>query len=67
MIIAGVLLIAISILGLIRVFNLMQNLGGSAQPYDYGYVIGSLIFPLILTVSGRWIYRKGRDMVRTRS
>jgi len=62
MIAAGVLLILISILALVRVYDVFTALQNDAA--SYGYVIGSIAFPLLITVIGRWIFRKGVQRVK---
>lgn len=57
LIITGVILIIISIMGLVKAFDTFSTLGSS--PESIGYTFGSIIFPLLLTVVGRWIFRKG--------
>ncbi|PBQ31680.1 hypothetical protein CNR22_07830 [Sphingobacteriaceae bacterium] len=59
---AGSILIIFSILILIRAFDTYTSMGSSTE--SMGYTIGSVIFPLLLTVIGRWIYRKGRGFLK---
>lgn len=60
LIVFGIILIIFSILVLIKAFDTFTIMGSSAD--SIGYTIGSIIFPLLLTVIGRWIYRKGREL-----
>lgn len=62
LIVFGIILIIFSILVLIKAFDTFTLMGSSAE--SVGYTIGSIIFPLLLTVIGRWIYRKGRELLR---
>ncbi len=62
LILAGSLLLLISILALVSAFDVFSATGGSAE--DIGYAIGSIIFPLLLTVFGRWVFRKGVAFMR---
>lgn len=60
LIITGVILITFSILALVRAFEVFQYIGKDSD--SLGYVFGSILFPLLLTVVGRWVYRKGKEM-----
>jgi len=62
LIVAGVILVIISIMALVQAFDMFRIEGTSAP--SVGHVLGSIVFPLLLTVSGRWMIRKGREMVR---
>ena len=64
LIITGVILIIISIMGLVKAFDAFATLGSS--PESIGYTFGSIIFPLLLTVFGRWLFRKGLAYSKTR-
>jgi multisubunit Na+/H+ antiporter MnhG subunit len=57
LILTGVVLILISIMGLVKAFDTFSMMGSSTE--SIGYTFGSIVFPLLLTVSGRWVFRKG--------
>jgi len=65
LIITGVILIVISIMGLVKAFDIFTTLGTGVE--SMGYIFGSIIFPLLLTVFGRWVFRKGMAIVREKS
>jgi len=56
-ILIGVIFILISIMGLVKAFDVFSNMDSSGE--SMGYVFGSIVFPLLITVIGRWIFRKG--------
>lgn len=58
----GIILIIFSIVVLVRAFDLFTHMGSSSE--NIGYTLGSIIFPLLITVLGRWLYRKGREIRR---
>lgn len=58
----GAVLILISIIALVRAFDIFTALDSSAE--SIGYTLGSIIFPLLLTVLGRWVYRKGKSFIK---
>lgn len=58
----GILLILISIMGLIKAFDVFSGMNSSGE--SFGYAFGSILFPLLLTVIGRWIFRKGMAQLR---
>jgi multisubunit Na+/H+ antiporter MnhG subunit len=60
LIVLGVILIFISIMTLVRAFDVFSNLEASSE--NIGYTFGSILFPLLLSVIGRWIFRKGRAL-----
>jgi len=62
LIIVGAVLILISIMGLVRAFDVFNTMGGGLE--NMGYVLGSILFPLLLTVFGRWVFRRGIALVR---
>ena len=62
LIIIGIVLVVISILSLVSAFDTFTKLG--TDIYNFGYVFGSVIFPLLLTVFGRWLYRRGKEIFR---
>jgi multisubunit Na+/H+ antiporter MnhG subunit len=62
LIVCGAILITISIMGLVKAFDVFTSLGADFE--NVGYVFGSIIFPLLLTVFGRWVFRKGFAMLR---
>ena len=61
-IVLGIIMVIISILALVKAFGLFNQ--DTISMYGYGYLFGSIIFPLLLTVTGRWVYRIGRQMLR---
>jgi hypothetical protein len=63
LLVGGIVLIIISIFTLIRVFTEFEALSGGSMA-DYGYSFGKLFFPLLLTVLGRYMYRKGKAKLR---
>lgn len=63
LIIAGIMLIIISIMALVQAFDIFTASGTSTE--SVGHVLGSIIFPLLLTVFGRWVLRKGRGMIKS--
>jgi len=60
--IIGIILIIFSIIVLVKAFDAFSAMGSSTD--SIGYTIGSIIFPLLLTVTGRWIFRKGLELRR---
>jgi len=62
MIVIGAIIVIISILALMKGFDTFSHMERSAE--SIGYAIGSIIFPLLLTVLGRWTIRKGRERLR---
>jgi multisubunit Na+/H+ antiporter MnhG subunit len=62
LIITGIILIIISIMGLIKAFDTFTQMESTSE--SIGYVLGSIIFPLLLTVFGRWLFRKGFKLWR---
>lgn len=58
----GVFCILISIMGLIKAFDLFSSLEASTE--NMGYTLGSIVFPLLLAVIGRWLFRKGLSSLR---
>lgn len=53
----GIILIAFSILVLVMAFDTPTD---TDSPSEYVvYLLGKIIFPLLLTVFGRWVFRKG--------
>lgn len=65
LIITGVILIIVSIMGLVKAFDVFSTLGSS--PESIGYTFGSIVFPLLLTVVGRWTFRKGLAYSKTKN
>jgi multisubunit Na+/H+ antiporter MnhG subunit len=65
LILLGVLMILISIMALVRAFDVFSSL--HQDSWSYGYVFGSIVFPLLLTVFGRWVYRKGPKILREKT
>jgi multisubunit Na+/H+ antiporter MnhG subunit len=65
LILSGTLLIFISIIGLVKAFDIFTSLGSSAE--SIGYLFGSILFPLLLTVFGRWVFRRGFKLWREKS
>jgi hypothetical protein len=61
-ILCGVVFVIVSIFALMKGFDTFSHMGSSTE--SIGYAIGSIIFPLLLTVWGRWLIRKGRSYVR---
>ncbi len=57
LILSGVILVLISIMGLVKAFDTFTQTGSSTE--NIARTLGSIIFPLLLTVSGRWLFRKG--------
>jgi len=64
LIIIGIALITLSILALIQAYETMQNMKLELAQ-DFGYLFGSILIPLLLTVSGRWIYRRGKFLFKS--
>jgi|GEM_PF-6208314 len=56
-ILLGIIFILISIMGLVRAFDAFTQLGSSTE--NIVRTLGSIVFPLLLTVTGRWLFRKG--------
>ncbi len=65
LILLGVILIIISIMGLVKAFDTFSTMGSSAV--SVGYTFGSVVFPLLLTVFGRWVFRKGLAIFRNKA
>jgi len=63
LIVVGVIFITISILALVKAFEIFNAIGTDSQ--SLGYVFGSIVFPLLITVIGRWLFRKGMERWRT--
>lgn len=63
LLVVGILVISFSIVALISVYNEFEALSGAGMG-DYTYSFGKLLFPLLLTVLGRYIYRKGKAALR---
>jgi len=57
LILLGVILILTSIMAMVKAFDTFTTMGSSAE--SFGYTIGSITFPLLLAVFGRWVFRKG--------
>lgn len=57
LILLGVIFIIISIMGLVKAFDAFSTMESSSE--SVGYTFGSIVFPLLLTVFGRWVFRKG--------
>jgi hypothetical protein len=55
----GAVLISISILALIQAFDTMQKMQLGME--DFAYLFGSVLIPLLITVIGRWLYRRGKN------
>ncbi len=64
LLVVGILLITFSIFALISVYNEFEALSGAGMA-EYSYSFGKLLFPLLLTVLGRYIYRKGKARLRS--
>jgi len=62
LLIGGVIFILISILCLVKAFDVFNTMGPGLE--NMGYVFGSIIFPLLLTVFGRWVFRKGIGLIK---
>ncbi|WP_317899682.1 hypothetical protein [Aurantibacillus circumpalustris] len=62
LLIIGIILILISIVALVRAFDVFTSLDSTAE--SIGYTLGSIIFPLLLTVLGRWVFRKGKGLIK---
>jgi len=62
LILAGALLILTSIMALVSAFNVFTEMGSSSE--NMIYTFGSIVFPLLLTVFGRWVFRKGLEFWR---
>jgi hypothetical protein len=62
LLITGSIFVVISILALVQAFNLFS--AADQEKKGYAYVFGSIFFPLLLTVLGRWLYRAGRQNIR---
>ncbi|MDI1354343.1 MAG: hypothetical protein PSX36_05475 [bacterium] len=53
----GVAIVIISIFALVKAFDVFSLMPSTAE--GMGYAFGSILFPLLLTVIGRWMIRKG--------
>lgn len=62
LIVIGILMILISIIALVKAFDVFGDLGSGAETYSY--VFGSIVIPLLITVTGRWLFRKGNQLLR---
>ncbi|MES2679802.1 MAG: hypothetical protein V4635_07960 [Bacteroidota bacterium] len=62
LVISGAIFILISIMCLVKAFDLFNTMEPGFE--NMGYVFGSIIFPLLLTVFGRWVFRKGIAMIK---
>ena len=62
LILLGALLILISIMALVKAFDVFN--ASSKEEQNFAYVFGSIVFPLLLTVFGRWVYRRGKGIVK---
>jgi amino acid permease len=60
----GIVLIVFSIMLLVTVFDGFVYSGSSAE--EFVHTLGAIVFPLLLTVLGRWLYRKGRDLLKNK-
>lgn len=58
----GAIFVIISIMGLVKAFDVFNTIGPGFE--NFGYVFGSIVFPLLLTVFGRWVFRKGISFTR---
>lgn len=58
----GIVSILISIMGLVRSFDIFSEMEASTE--NIGYTFGSIVFPLLLAVIGRWLFRRGLATVR---
>jgi multisubunit Na+/H+ antiporter MnhG subunit len=58
----GIVCILISIMGLIKAFDLFASMEASTE--NIGYTFGSIVFPLLLAVIGRWLFRRGLSRLR---
>lgn len=61
-VIAGWILVIISVFALVKGYDTFSAMEMGME--SVGYALGSIIFPLLLTVMGRWVIRKGMAMVR---
>lgn len=57
LIITGSVLVLISILGLVKAFDVFYEADSGSR--NYTYTLGSIVFPLLMTVLGRWVFRTG--------
>ena len=62
LILIGVIIILFSILILVKAFDSFSAMGSTTE--SIVYTIGNIIFPLLLTVSGRWVFRKGQGLLK---
>jgi hypothetical protein len=60
----GIMLIIISILALVKAFEVFNAIGSDRQ--NLVYIFGSILFPLLLTVLGRWLFRKGVGILKVK-
>lgn len=60
----GAILVIISIMVLVKAFDIFNTIGPGFE--NFGYVMGSILFPLLLTVFGRWVFRKGTAILRAK-
>ena len=65
LLILGILLILTSIMALVRAFDIFTTMDSSTE--SIGYTLGSIIFPLLLTVFGRWVFRKGKSLIKEKA
>jgi len=63
LILFGIIIIIFSILILVQAFDAFTRMGSSTE--GFVYTLGKIIFPLLLTVFGRWVFRKGVDYRKT--
>jgi ABC-type transport system involved in multi-copper enzyme maturation permease subunit len=61
----GAIFIVISILSLVKAFDIFNKTDPNFE--TLGYIFGSVLFPLLLTVLGRWIFRKGFEVMRRKN
>jgi hypothetical protein len=64
LILLGILVILFSIIVLVKAFDLFTTMDSGIE--SIGYTIGNIIFPLLITVLGRWMFRKGKELTRSK-
>lgn len=65
LILFGAVLVIISIFALVKAFDIFSSMPSNAEAM--GYAFGSILFPLLLTVIGRWMIRNGVKLRRKKS
>lgn len=51
-------------MGLVKAFDIFYE--SASYDRNFIYTLGSIVFPLLLTVLGRWTFRRGLEIKRQR-